>query len=334
MNDGGYGYGISVYGDKTLAQKLIDAGKPVSLIIGGHSHTDVSAATVVGPTTIAQAHYNGRKVGRADITVNTDGSVSVAWQRLTIGTSDPQNVPVQDLIMTYVNDPDYQALINQPVGYSQVDLLRNYNGNSMMADFVDDAIYGTLNSDSDPLNDVDVFFNNAGGIRIDWCDKEDPANPGTYIWSSTAADCSEGLWTHDPMLLTYGQMFQILPFGNATIVGDMTGAQIVELLHQSATLFKGALQPAGMQYSFFRYSDSNPGPQPYAWGAFDYCIVNQATDACEPIDLTKTYRVGTNEFLAPAGQDGYVPFKYMTNITYWGDMLDSVNAWVAANNTY
>ena len=39
------------------------------------------------------------------------------------------------------------------------------------------------------------------------------------------------------------------------------------------------------------------------------------------MDMTKTYKVATNEFLAPAGQDGFVAFKYMTNITYWGDML-------------
>ncbi len=334
FNDGGYGYGLSVYGDKTLATKLNAAGKPVNLIIGGHSHTNMTDATVVGTTTIGQAYYNGRKVGRADITVNTDGSVAVVWNDLAIGTSDPQDPAVQDLIMTYVNDPDYQALINQPIGYSQVDLLRNYNGDAMMGNFIDDAIYNQLNADAEPLNDVDMFFNNAGGIRIDWCDKEDPANPGTYIWSSAAADCqAEGLWTHDPMLLNYGQMFQILPFGNATIVGDMTGAQILELLHQSATLFKGALQPSGIRYNFFRYSDTLPGPQPYAWGAFDYCVVNKGTGVCEPLELTKTYRVGTNEFLAPAGQDGYVPFKYMTNISYWGDMLNSVNAWVTANYT-
>ncbi len=49
--------------------------------------------------------------------------------------------------------------------------------------------------------------------------------------------------------------------------------------------------------------------------------------------MTKTYSVGTNEFLAPAGGDGYNGFKYMTNITYWGDMLNAVNAWVTANYT-
>jgi 5'-nucleotidase / UDP-sugar diphosphatase len=61
--DGGYGYGIPVYGDQTLATKLNTAGKPVNLIIGGHSHTNLATATTVGSTKIVQAHYNGRRVG-------------------------------------------------------------------------------------------------------------------------------------------------------------------------------------------------------------------------------------------------------------------------------
>jgi 2',3'-cyclic-nucleotide 2'-phosphodiesterase (5'-nucleotidase family) len=334
-SDGGYGYGLQVYGDQTLAQRLIDAGKPVPLIIGGHSHTDLSAATMVGPTAVVQAHYAGRKVGRADITVGTDGSVSVAWGRLVVGTSDPEDPDIKALVQSYVDDPDYQALINTPVGYAQVDLLRNYNGNSMMADFINDAIYNQLNSDAEPLNNVDMVFNNSGGIRSDWCDAPDPLNPAEYIWTSDPILCqAEGLWMHDPMLLTYGQMFTVLPFGNATIVGDMTGAQILELLHQSATLFKGTIQPAGIRYSFYRYSDALPGPQPYAWGAFDITVYNKATGLWEELDLDRTYRVGTNEFLAPAGQDGFVPFKYMTNISYWGDMLNLVNAWASANYTF
>ena len=114
--------------------------------------------------------------------------------------------------------------------------------------------------------------------------------PGQYIWSSTAADCQRGVWTHDPMLLTYGKMFTILPFGNATVVGDMTGAQILEVLNQAATLGKGAIQPAGMQLQVLLATRTrNPGPQPYAWGAFDACVVNKTTKACEPLDLDKTY---------------------------------------------
>jgi 5'-nucleotidase/UDP-sugar diphosphatase len=42
--DGGYGYGIPVYGDSSLAAKLNTAGKPANLIIGGHSHTNMAPA--------------------------------------------------------------------------------------------------------------------------------------------------------------------------------------------------------------------------------------------------------------------------------------------------
>ncbi len=113
----------------------------------------------------------------------------------------------------------------------------------------------------------------------------------------------------------------------------MTGAQVYDLLNQSATLFKGAIQPSGIRYKFFRYSDAQPGPQPYGWGAYDVEVYSKATHAWEPLDAAKTYKVGTNEFLAPAGQDGYVPFKYMKNITYWGDMLNAVNSYVSATYT-
>jgi len=342
-NDGGYGYGIPVYGDKTLAQKLIDAGKPVPLIIGGHSHTNLLTQTpplptgfvVGGKTTVAQAYYNGRQVGRADFTVDavSKAVTSVTWKGLVV-YPDPAPPPappappatakdptIDALIKGFAADPTYQSLINTPVGYSAVDLPRlGGTVDNMMGTFVDDAIYNYLNTDSDKKNDIDVFFNNAGGIRTDWCYN------GT-AWVNTG--CVAG--THAPALLTYGNMFTILPFGNATVVGDMTGAQILQVLNQAPLVSNGVIQPAGLRYKYYAYRDANPGPQPYAWGAFDYCIVNKMTKVCDAIDLNKTYKVGTNEFLAPAGGDGYGGFKYMTNITYWGDMLNAVDAYVTAH---
>lgn len=331
-NDGGYGYGFTVYGDQTLAGKLNQAGKPVDLIIGGHSHTDVTVPVKVGDTTVVQAHYAGRKVGRANFTFNpTTKAVGVDWSRIVVGVTDAQDPTVQDVVSGYASDPAYTAQISQPVGYSKVDLVRNYNGDNMMGAFLNDSILGSLNEDAEPANDVDMVLNNPGGFRVDWCDVEDPGNPGTYIWSSTSTDCQpEGTWTHDAMQLNYGQMYQILPFGNQTIVGTMTGAQVLELLNQSATLFKGALQNSGVRYKFYRYTENSSGsPTTYAWGAYDVEVRNGTT--WEPLVLTQTYRVGTNEFLAPAGQDGFTPFKYMKDITYWGDMLNSVNAYVSAH---
>ncbi len=331
FNDGGYGYGIPVIGDKTLAQSLITDGKPVNLIIGGHSHTNMAStgATVIGgKTTVAQAYYNGRQLGQADLTFDPGtGAVTVTWKTNVISTSGAKDPTIDALITSYATDPDYLALINTPVGYSAVDLPR-LGGvvDNMMATFIDDAIYNYLNSDVDvngfPIttNDVDIFFNNAGGLRADWCWNGSD-------WTNTG--CVSG--THAPGLLTYGDMFTVLPFGNATVVGTMTGAQILEVLNKGPQVSNGVIQPAGLKYKYYKYTDSNPGPQPYAWGAFDYCVVNKVTHVCEPLDLNKPYQVGTNEFLAPAGGDGYNGFKYMTSITYWGDMLNAVNAYVNAN---
>ncbi|MBI4928834.1 MAG: 5'-nucleotidase C-terminal domain-containing protein, partial [Anaerolineae bacterium] len=322
----GYGYGITVYGDETLAAKLNTAGKPANIIIGGHSHTDMAAATVVGSTYVAQAHYNGRKVGQFDITFNpVTKAATIAWTKNVVSTSGTQFAPVNTLVTTYASDPAYQTLINQEIGYTAVELGRNYDGDSMMASFIQDALYGQLNNDGIVDNDVDMVFNNAGGIRTEHC-LVPPPTPAPAITCPPT-----GTFMDPPMKLTYGMMFTILPFGNATAVGTMTGAQILELLHQSATLFKGAIQVSGIRYSFYRYSDALPGPQPWAWGAFDVTVYDKGTSSWVPLDLNKTYKVATNEFLAPAGQDGFTPFKYMKNITYWGDMLDSVNAWVNAN---
>src|SRR5674476_81827 len=185
-NDGGYGYGIPVYGDTTLAQKLIDAGKPVPLIIGGHSHTDLGPLTgtplpsllppayaKVGGTSVVQAYYNGRRVGDASLTFDpATKAVTVGWQSLTVptATTSAKDPTIDALITGYANDATYQALINKPIGYSAVDLPKgDGKTDNMMGTFVDDAIYNYLNTDADSTNDIDVFFNNAGGIRADWC---------------------------------------------------------------------------------------------------------------------------------------------------------------------
>ncbi len=312
--DGGYGYGLPVYGDQTLATKLNTAGKPVNLIIGGHSHTNLDAAKTVGTTQVVQAHYNGRKVGRADITVNPDGTVAVSWARLTVyasntSTPTPENAAIKSLIATYSSDAAYQDLINTEIGWTNVPIARNYDGDSLMGSFVNDALYNDLNTDLTPGNDVDMFFNNSGGLRADI--------------SCAAYPCK----------LTYGSMFNILPFGNVTVVGTMTGAQILEVLNQAASLNKGAIQVAGIRYTFYNYRNvTAAGPPPtyraWSWGAYDACVIDKSNGSCVPLDLAKTYAVGTNEFLAPAGGDNFSGFKYMTNITYHGDMLNLVNDWV------
>lgn len=309
FNDGGYGIGEDVYGDKTLAQKLIDAGKPADLILGGHTHTNLTAATKIGDTTIAQAYYNGRRVGRADVTAFPNGTVGVSWSSLIIDASVTVDPTINTLVNGFATDPDYLDLINQDVGYTNVPLMLNYNGDSIMGSFICDAIFNDLNSDIETGNDVDLVLNNPGSERKDL----------EYV--------------SYPHAMSYGDLFSVLPFGNSLVVGEMTGAQILDLLNQSATLFKGALHTSGAEYAFYSYTDGLPGPQPWAWGAFDVKIKNRTSGVFEPIVLDQVYRVATNEFLAPSGGDGFEAFKEMKNITYWGDMLNAVIHWSSNNYT-
>jgi 2',3'-cyclic-nucleotide 2'-phosphodiesterase (5'-nucleotidase family) len=309
--DGGYGYGFPVYGDQTLAVKLTEAGTPVDLIIGGHSHTNLTTPTIPPGTntTVVQAYYAGRRLGQADISVDTDtNAVTITWIANVIDSSITPDAPTQAQIDIWANDPWYQEQINRVVGFTNVEIVRDYNGDSEMGKFINDSIYNDLNTDAEPANDVDMVFNNAGGLRADI----------TFPPTTTL-----------PVTLTHGMLYNVLPFGNATVVGEMTGAQILELLNQSATLFKGAIQVAGIRFTFYCYGSAAPCTNPYGWGAYDVQVWNRGTSTWDDLVLDQTYRIATNEFLAPAGQDGFIPFKYVTDITYWGDMLDGVERWVS-----
>jgi len=44
-------------------------------------------------------------------------------------------------------------------------MTRDYNGDSAIGKFVNDAVYNDLNTDGTTANDVDIVLNNAGGLR-------------------------------------------------------------------------------------------------------------------------------------------------------------------------
>jgi 2',3'-cyclic-nucleotide 2'-phosphodiesterase (5'-nucleotidase family) len=62
----------------TVAQDLIDAGKPVDLMIGGHHHQALFTPVWVGDTAIVSAGYYGRWLGRLDVSIDTSS------KRLTV----------------------------------------------------------------------------------------------------------------------------------------------------------------------------------------------------------------------------------------------------------
>jgi 2',3'-cyclic-nucleotide 2'-phosphodiesterase (5'-nucleotidase family) len=177
-----------------------------------------------------------------------------------------------------------EPIVNQPVGYTNISLVRDYNNESSMGDIVTDSmLWKADNYDDGELNgSVDIAFTNPGGLRADIVIPEGAELPYTVTW---------------------GQTFDVLPFGNTLYLMDLTGAQIQALLDQAATLYKGILQTSGA--SWYWYNDCGCNT-PTAWGAYGITVDG------EPLVRDQVYRVVTNNFLA-GGQDGWVTFAQGTN---------------------
>jgi 2',3'-cyclic-nucleotide 2'-phosphodiesterase (5'-nucleotidase family) len=363
----------------TVAQKLIDAGKPVDLMIGGHQHQELFEPVMVDDTAIVAAGYYGRYLGQIEV------SIDKAAKRLTVDTyqlntvtgtvtiesliGDLEDMYEEGLITSkgvfnslmkklegvadalakdnakvaanrlnaFANKVAAQAgkkidaeaagmlldnvewylanidldvaariaywaeivapIVDQPVGATNIDLVRDYNDESVVGDIVTDSMLWSADLyDDGELNDsVDVAFTNPGGLRSDIIIPDGASLPHTVTWGDT---------------------FDVLPFGNTLYLMDLTGAQIQELLDQSALLYKGILQTSGSSY--YWYNDTGD-EEATAWGAYGVEVGG------EPLVRDEVYRVVTNDFLA-GGQDGWTTFADGTD--RWNTYYDMQEGFV------
>ncbi|MBC7234111.1 MAG: 5'-nucleotidase C-terminal domain-containing protein [Chloroflexi bacterium] len=287
-------------GLRTIAQELIDAGKPVDLMIGGHSHERIDTPILVGDTAIVSAWYAGRALGRVDATVDFVHKRLLlnSYQLILIDTTLTPDPAVADRVAYWASV--VAPILQQPVGYTNVSLVRDYNNESNIGDLVADSMRWKADEydDGEANGSVDIAFTNAGGLRADIVIPAGATLPYTITWGDT---------------------YSVLPFANTLYLMDLTGAQIQALLNQSASLYKGMLQVSGITFKWYNDCRCNT---PTRWGAFDIKVNG------EPLDYSKTYRVVTNNFLAPGG-DNFLTFAEGTNRwdTYY-DMQQGLNEYI------
>jgi 2',3'-cyclic-nucleotide 2'-phosphodiesterase/3'-nucleotidase len=271
-------------GLRTVAQDLIDAGKPVDLMIGGHQHQALFAPEYVGGTALVSAGYYGRYLGQVDV------SIDIATKKLTVDNYTLHTIgtalaaePVVEARVAYWSDI-VAPQVEQPVGKTNIDLVDDYNNESIMGDIVTDSMLWKADEydDGEVNGSVDIAFTNPGGLRAD-------------ILIPDGSDL--------PYTVTWGETFDVLPFGNTLYLMDLTGAQIQTLLDQSSNLYKGILQSSGIEW--YWYNDTGDDA-PTAWGAYGVEVDGA------PLERDEIYRVVTNNFLA-GGQDGWTAFAEGTN---------------------
>ncbi len=273
---------IGFYGtesEHTGDVQLAEAVPGIDVIVGGHTHTALEKPVVIGDTLIVQADGYSEKVGRLNLTVDseTDNVTEYSYELMPVngkkrvkyngkayfqylGTAFVEDVEIQEAMKPYLEASN--ELLNRPVGTAMVELVGgksiSRSQETNLGNLITDAMRATTGAD--------IALQNGGGIRAGIA-------PGT---------------------ITYRDILTVQPFGNTLTEIQMTGAQLMEVLNFAATqVGNGAfMQVSGLKVTYNQ-----------AAGKAENVFVGN-----EPIDLEKTYTVVTNNFAA-SGKDGYSMLK-------------------------
>ena len=275
-------------GDRTLATAVPD----LDVIVGGHSHTALRAATTVGKTVIVQTGAYAANLGDLELVIDpTTKRVTAAPTRSNelvpvAGLAGPKSELVQS-VQAIVDDRKVagRSYTERVVGRLQhaLDNPRQESGlGNMIAD-------GLLEYGRQQNWKSDVSFYNMGGVRA-------PLPAGD---------------------ISYGQLYQVLPFTNVVMNLDMPGRQL-RAVFEAASGSAGRLHVGGAS---FTYRVANPAGQ----------RLLAATVGGGPLDDQRLYHVVTIDYLYGGG-DGHSEFKGATNVLYGDIEVDAVAAYMTAHS--
>ena len=301
----------------------------IQLVISGHTHWSyicpAGQGTTAGKVYYTSAGKYGTYVTALDVKIDTttgkivDNGIS-ADNKLVVNdkaanpapTAYPTLTPDSDvatLIAQYDNAS--ASLVNKLVGDITADFNTNGEQISSPANGTGESALGDLIADSqldaaqvDPSPAV-IAFMNPGGIRAN------------LVYSQISGG-------EQPGQITYGEAYNVQPFGDILTDLDLTGDQIYTLLGQQ---WVGQTSPKILEVS---------RGFTYTWDASQPDGTNKVVDGSVklngvPIDKTKTYRVEANNFVAGGG-DG---FKIMTQgkNLYTGPVdVDAFTAYIKAHS--
>jgi 5'-nucleotidase len=238
----------------------------VDVVVSGHTHR--AYVCTIGTKLLTSAASLSRLITDIDLQIDRQSGrvVSKAARNVIVTRDVPQDPQETALIDHY--RPLAAVVAGRAVGKAAapIPMRRNAAGESALGDIIAD---GMLEAARGVAGRVDVAFTNSGGIRSDLV----PSGPDGTV--------------------TYGDVFNILPFGNIVVVKTMTGEAIVRLLEQQFVGRTRVLQPsAGFSYEW------DPG-QP------EGSRVNHSSIQIDgkPLVPTGRYRVATLDFIWNGGDD-------------------------------
>ncbi len=257
----------------------------VNAIFAGHTH-QIEHAVVAG-IPITQGAPNG--VGLAEISIEVDatgrptGHFLLPAPRLLdgkpfLGAPVAPDQKIAELIRPALARA--QVARAKLVGITlPVPLPRAFTVESPLGNLVADVIRASTHAE--------IGLMNGGGLRADL-----PAGP-----------------------VTYGALFEVLPFDNHLAVVEMTGAQLRALVDGNLHGKKGVLSVSGMTV------------HAHCTGA--RLTVELVLEGGKAVDDRRVYRVGTNDFLALGGDDFGTLHDTRVHIDEPRLVRDEVALWLA-----
>ena len=279
---------VGVDGDRALATAVPE----LDVIVGGHGHTVLRAGVTVGKTVIVQTGAYTAYLGDLELVIDpVTKAVSAVPTRSNeliaiAGIAGAKSGLVQK-VQAVVDERKAvgKKYIERVVGTLQRPL-DDPRAECGLGNMIADALleYGRQQNWKS-----DVAFYNMAGVRA-------PLPAGQ---------------------ITYGQLYQVLPFTNVVMNVDLTGKQL-KAVFEAASGSAGGLHVGGASWTYHFESPSGSrllGAQ----------VGGQA------IDDARIYHVVTIDYLYGGG-DGHTEFKVGTNVITGDIEVDAVSAYMTAHS--
>ena len=261
----------------------------IDVIIAAHDHQPIQTARLEGRTTIVDAGAYTQYLGRLEVIVDRTTHKmkdAVRGSELVAIAANP-NIKPDPEIAKIVEErrAEGDKYTSRVVG-STTEPLSNVREETAFGNLITDAFvdYGRQQGWK-----TDAAFYNMAGVRASF-----PAGQ-----------------------LTYGQLYEALPFSNTVVNVDLKGADLAAIIDR-AVCVSGRLHMAGVVVSFH-----------FDGGAAN--CVRSVTVGGAPLVSTRTYHVATIDYLLLGG-DGHTGFAKGTNVIYGDVEVDVVAAFITAHS--
>jgi 2',3'-cyclic-nucleotide 2'-phosphodiesterase (5'-nucleotidase family) len=261
----------------------------IDVIVAAHDHLPIQTARLEGRTTIVDAGAYTQYVGRLEIIVDraTHKMKDAVRGGAVMPIAANPNVTPDPEIAKLVDErrAETEKYTSRVVGRTTEPLI-NTREETGFGNLITDAFveYGRQQGWK-----TDVAFYNMAGVRASFAAGQ----------------------------LTYGQLYEALPFSNTVVNVDLTGADLAAIIDRAACV-NGRLHMAGVVVSF-RFDNGAPN------------CVRSITVGGVPLASTRTYHVATIDYLLLGG-DGHIGFAKGTNVIYGDVEVDVVAAYITAHS--